>query len=123
MGRVDETAGRCVPQIVGSPILVQQPEYFFRMADEISGEFEADQPIDAAADPLVQLHQPCGQHRFTDAFGGIPFEGEPHQLGRVSSLAQCRQQAVSQHFGPAAHERSLHVRHDDTHGLRTPCGR
>ena len=96
-------------------MLMHEPRHFARMAREVGRELRADEQIDRPAVALAEIEQPPHRGVREDFRLRIPLEGEAHQFGVESALAELAHQLARQRLGAAANER--HLRFADHDGL------
>ena len=68
-------------ELVGGPVLMDQPRDFVRVADEIRGELRADDEVDRFAVALAQVDEAPGRGMREDFALRIPFERDADELG------------------------------------------
>jgi hypothetical protein len=95
---------RITPQIVCLTVLMQNPDDFAWMGNQVGGELQGDQTIDWNAYGFAQVEQTAGEHVVENTLGGIPLEGHSDDFGLMASLYQRPAQSFGVELGTPVHE-------------------
>lgn len=106
-----------IPEIVGGAMLMQQPDHFVRMRNQVGGKFQRDQAIDPRAVDFAEIDQAAGEHLRGNPIRDRRVERKGHQLGFVALREQRAPQTFRMSFRSAGGKRDLDRRDGNSHGL------
>ena len=73
-----------VPEFIRRAMLMQQPDNLIRMGDQVGGELQPNDAIDARAAAFGQIQQPASQDLARNAIRGAVPKRDREQLCRMT---------------------------------------
>jgi hypothetical protein len=110
---IPEVAVDRAGQLVGGPMLVDQPADLAGVPCEIAGKLGADDQVDRPAVALGQVEQPPRGGVAQDLVLRIPLEGQRDAVGFEAARAQLVDELADQQLGSAPDERHLRFANED----------
>jgi hypothetical protein len=97
-------------------MLVEKPDDFVRMRNEIGRKFESDQPIHRHSVDLIQIQKTAGEHLTGNAFRDRVVEWHRDDFRIMAFGHETFLQFHGMQFRAAQNKRSLHRRDGYSHG-------
>ena len=106
---VAEVAVDRAGELVGRPVLMDEPAHLARVAGEVAGKLRADHQVNRPPVAFGQIEHPPRRGVRQDLVFRVPLEGQGDAIGLEPARPQLVHQLADQQLGTASHERHLRL--------------
>ena len=109
-----------VPELVGGPVLVDQPDDLALVLREVGRELQPDHRVDLQAVGLGDVEAAPDRHLVRELARRVPLAGDLDEIGLVPGGSQGAHQRLGVRLRAAANERGLRMQDRDPHSAVAP---